>query len=203
MCARFLCVCVRVDIFACQSAALKRTLEAQLAIVDRVSGIAEATRTALKTKAERCVGDVIVCVHLCWVCVGMCACALCACLCSCLGPGSCPLCRATTDRLDKDMHTLLEALQGRADVASVASLRQATEQLAGVITSMQKVVSTLQGEHASTSRALAAELQTKAEAAEVCVLPVGVWPAVCEHLRQEIGIMCVSLHFRMCVCVCV
>ena len=56
------------------------------------------------------------------------------------------------------MHTLLEALQTRADVHSVTAARQATEQLTAVVGSMQKVIATLQAEHGAALGALKSEL---------------------------------------------
>jgi hypothetical protein len=47
------------------------------------------------------------------------------------------LCRSTTDRLDKDMHALLTAIQSRADVTSVASLTKMAEQLAMSLRALQ------------------------------------------------------------------
>ena len=51
--------------------------------------------------------------------------------------------RSTTDRLDKDMHVLLQSLQSRADAASVTAVVLKTESITAEIAAIQVPSSTL------------------------------------------------------------
>lgn len=110
-----------------ETSALRSGLEEQVDSLTRMSAVAEATKAALRTKAEK----------------------------------------STTDRLDRDMHALLQSLQGRVDVASFGTLVRTAERLTMDVQTLQEAVAAEASSRVTLQEQLTSELRTKAAATEV------------------------------------